>query len=367
MWEMSSEGLSVAIITRDQEKKLHKCLKAIRETLPEAEIVVLDTGSRDGSLDTAKGFTENVHSHPWGDDFSEAKNKAAEYASNDLILIIDSDEYLEKGSSSVKEILKLYKTYPEAVGRISRRNSYINELDQEMEYNEWINRLFDRRLFSFEGRIHEQVSRIQGEDKLSYKTYKTGLKIFHDGYDLSREELINKAERNLRLLKKELENKPSDPYLLYQTGKTLFVSGDKKEAASYLKKAASLTDPDQEYLTDLIILAGYSLVDAGNAAEALEFSEGYTGIKRYSGDPDFMFMYGNVLMNNLRFEEAKETFISCTSLPESRVRGTNSFLAWYNAGVIAEVTGNKALAADYYKKAGAYEKARSGLERISSS
>ncbi len=364
---MSSEGLSVSVITRDQEKKLFKCLKAVRETLPEAEIVVLDTGSADGSVETAKGFTDNVHCFPWGDDFSEAKNKAVKYASNDLVLIIDSDEYPEKGSSSVKEILELHNTYPEAVGRISRRNSYINELDQEMEYNEWINRLFDRRLFSFEGRIHEQVSKIQGEDKFSYKTFKTGLRIFHDGYDLSKEELKKKAERNLKLLKKELELKPSDPYLLYQTGKTLFVYGDKKEAASYLKKAAFLTDPDQEYLTDLMVLMGYSLVDAGEAAEALELLKDHIGIKRYSSDPDFMFMYGNVLMNALRFEEAKETFISCTFLPESRVRGTNSFLAWYNAGVIAEVTGDTKTAADLYKKAGVYEKARSGLERISSS
>ena len=140
---MSSEGLSVCIITRDQKEKLKKCLSALKLKLPEAELVVLDTGSRDGSKELAREYTENAREFRWINDFSAAKNEAANRSSNDLVLIIDTDEYIEEGNFD--GILSLHKKYPEAVGRILRRNSYVNEYGQKMEYDEWINRLCDRR------------------------------------------------------------------------------------------------------------------------------------------------------------------------------------------------------------------------------
>ncbi len=363
----SSEGLSVCIITRDQEAKLKKCLEALKKGLPEAEIVVLDTGSSDDTLETARSYTENVREFSWCGDFSAAKNEAVRNASFDTVLILDTDEYIEGGSDGLKETLKLFRKYPEAVGRILRRNSYVNDLGQETEYSEWINRLFDRRLFYYEGRIHEQVVRISGEDKEDYKTYRTGIRIFHDGYDLTPEELKEKAERNASLLQEELKEKPDDPYLFYQLGKTFFVSGDRQRAAEELLRALELKPhPDQEYLTDLIILAGYALLETGEPGEALKLLEGYAGDKRYGEDSDFMFLYATLLMNNTRFKEAMDTFIFCTELPPSRTKGTNSYLSWYNAGVIAEVSGDKESAARFYGRAGSYEKAAEGLKRCRS-
>ena len=96
MSETNYNFLSVCIITRDQREKLEKCLKAVSKMLPGAEIAVLDTGSRDGSLDTAKLYTDNVGQFNWCDDFSAAKNAAMEKAGNDLVLILDTDEYIEE-------------------------------------------------------------------------------------------------------------------------------------------------------------------------------------------------------------------------------------------------------------------------------
>ena len=92
--------------------------------------------------------------------------------------------------------------------------------------------------------------------------------------------------------------------------------------------------------------------------------EPLTGNKRYGGDSDFMFLYAMLLMNNMRFDKAKEAFISCTALPPSCTEGTNSFMAWYNAGVISEVSGDKEGAKVYYKKAGDFEAARHRLEKL---
>ncbi len=208
MSETNYKALSVCIITRDQSDKLGKCLEAVSLHLPGADIAVLDTGSRDDSYSVAAGFTDNIGSIEWCDDFSAAKNECIKQAVNDTVLVLDTDEYIEGfvPGEGVTAVLQGIKKYPEAVGRIKRRNSYINEQGLRVTYDEWINRLFDRRFFHYEGRIHEQVVRKTkaGEnEKPDYRMFRTDILVLHDGYDLSPSGMIKKAERNADLLLKE--------------------------------------------------------------------------------------------------------------------------------------------------------------------
>ncbi len=371
MWGMSCKDLSVCIITRDQRDKLKRCLGAVREYLPDSDIAVLDTGSLDDSLSLASEFTDNTGSFNWCDDFSAAKNACVEMARNDLVLIIDSDEYIEgflPSRERAGDIIGDYMAHPEAVGRIWRSNSYINQQGLKVNYGEWINRLFDRRLFHFTGRIHEQVSlknTAGKKDIYDYPMYRTGLKLFHDGYDLSPGDLKNKAERNIALLLKETEEHPEDPYLFYQLGKSYYTGGKKEEAAECLRIALELKpSKDREYLKDLYCLSGYALLETGRAKEGLELLKPLKKDKRYGGDADFLFLLGLLLMNNTCFDDARETFIACTSLSPSSTEGTNSFMAWYNAGVISEVRGDRKKAIEYYRKAGSFEGAKQGLDRL---
>ena len=371
MSETNYSFLSVCIITRDQREKLEKCLKAVKSMLPGADIAVLDTGSRDGSLRTAGEYTDNVGEFSWCDDFSKAKNAATAMAKNDLVLILDTDEYIEEilpENDGVISLIKAVKAYPGAVGRIKRSNSYVNEQGLRTVYDEWINRIFDRRIFCYEGRIHEQVVRKDpagGQDIYDYRMYLSPVKVFHDGYDLTEEELKKKAERNGVLLKKEIEENPEDPYLYYQLGKTEYRAGAKKDAAEHLLRSLELKpDEGMEYLTDLICLAGYALLDTHRADQGLELLAPFRENKRYGEDADFLFLYGILLMNCTRFFEARDTFVSCTGLKASRTEGTSSFMAWYNAGVISEVLGDKESAIGYYKMAGEFEPARLGIMRL---
>ncbi len=361
MSETSFEKLSVCIITRDQCSRLEKCLKAVKSYLPGADIAVLDTGSHDDSLEMAAKYTDNTGTFEWCDDFSKAKNACMAQAKNDLVLVLDSDEYMEEGEERYGSLISLYKKYPGAVGRIRRKNSFVNDRGQKVCYEEWINRVFDRRLFHYEGRIHEQLNSLSGKE---IKTYKTDIRAFHDGYDLEPEEKKKKAERNASLLLKEMGEKADDPYLCYQLGKTFFVSENKEKAALYLTKALELKpDPGMEYMEDLLCLTGYALLDTGKAAEAFSTLKPFREQRRYGNNADFMFLYGLILMNTLKFDEARETFVFCTSLPPSNTEGTSSYLAWYNAGVISEVLGDKRSAAMYYGRAGDFERAAEGKKR----
>lgn len=84
--------ISVCIITKNEINKLEKCLRALKEY--PFEIVVVDTGSDDGTPEMARRYTSKVYGYEWNDDFAEARNYAASKASNDFVIAVDSDETL---------------------------------------------------------------------------------------------------------------------------------------------------------------------------------------------------------------------------------------------------------------------------------
>ena len=86
--------LSVCIITKNEEHNLARCLKSFQNT--GFELVVVDTGSTDQTKKIAAEYTENIYDFPWCDDFSAAKNFAVSKATNPYVMVIDSDEYLQK-------------------------------------------------------------------------------------------------------------------------------------------------------------------------------------------------------------------------------------------------------------------------------
>ena len=93
---MPSEKLriSVCLIARDEDQFLDRCLSSIREIA--SQIVLVDTGSTDRTVDIAKSHGAEVHHFIWCDDFSAARNAGLEHARGDWILVLDADEELPK-------------------------------------------------------------------------------------------------------------------------------------------------------------------------------------------------------------------------------------------------------------------------------
>jgi len=70
--------LSVCMIVRDEEGNLERCLASVRGIVD--EVVVVDTGSRDGTVRLARRLGAHVREVPWEDDFSRARNEALAHA-----------------------------------------------------------------------------------------------------------------------------------------------------------------------------------------------------------------------------------------------------------------------------------------------
>ena len=90
--------VSICIIAKNEEKYIGECLSRLSHF--DWEIVVVDTGSTDRTVEIARAYTPNIYHFHWVNDFSAARNYSISKASNDYILAVDCDEYLEIDSQT---------------------------------------------------------------------------------------------------------------------------------------------------------------------------------------------------------------------------------------------------------------------------
>ena len=104
--------ISACIITKNEEKNIVRCLNSIKDIVD--EIIVVDTGSNDKTINIAEKYTNNIYHYKWSDDFAKARNFAIDKANGDYILFLDADEYFVQGCN-LKEIItsdnNLYDAY----------------------------------------------------------------------------------------------------------------------------------------------------------------------------------------------------------------------------------------------------------------
>jgi len=98
--------LGVVMIVKNEQKVLEKCLESVKDA---DEIVIVDTGSKDKTVDIAKRYTDKVSvgEFEWCWDYSKARNFAVSRCTAQYLLSIDADEVLQAGGiAKLKEIIK---------------------------------------------------------------------------------------------------------------------------------------------------------------------------------------------------------------------------------------------------------------------
>jgi glycosyltransferase involved in cell wall biosynthesis len=97
--------LSVCLVVRDEAEMLPRCLESVRQLA--AEILVLDTGSGDGTADIAARLGATVQTIAWDHDFAGARNQLLATATQPWILMLDADEWLDDEARSALQDLVL--------------------------------------------------------------------------------------------------------------------------------------------------------------------------------------------------------------------------------------------------------------------
>ena len=226
--------LSACVITKNEEENIGTWLTSMKKIAD--EMIVVDTGSTDRTVEMAKEAGARVFHHAWQNDFAAAKNCALEKAKGDWILFLDADEYFSPQTiAKVRPLLlEVEKSTKPIVGVICR----LVNIDKD-QGNRFTGAIFQLRIFRnspdlrYEGKIHEHVVDAHRAEHEMFVTPE--LVIFHTGY--SQHIVRKKLERNLDFLrqKEEAEGESVDDALHYMD--CYYGLGDFAKAVEYAQKA----------------------------------------------------------------------------------------------------------------------------------
>ena len=336
--------ISICIIVKNEEKHIENCLEALKKY--GQEIVVVDTGSTDKTVEISKKYTDKVLYFKWCDDFSKAKNFAAENASNDYILSLDADEYMDE--LDVNQIETFLKEHPNAVGNI-RLTNLLNSNGGVVKNFIEVSRIYDRRHVHFEERIHEQLKRL---DKKKSEMVTLNVTATHVGYLLSEEETKEKNKRNISLLEKELKEDPDNPYILFQLGQSYAAIGESLKAFKSYSKALDQNPPlDAPYVEPLIIGYGDAALDAEKFKEALRLENYYDEMNHIG---DYMYTLGMAYLSNERGEDAIMAFKIATTAKKVYMEGMNNYYPLNALSVVYTNIGDEKTGMAYENEAKKY-------------
>ena len=357
------KGLSVCYIAKNEEKNISKSLEQLVLLMgkPEDagyEILVLDTGSTDRTVENALKYGARVEHFTWVDDFSAARNEVMQRATYDRILFIDADEYPER--IDIQEINRLWAVNQGAVGRIVRRNICNSTTGGSCIYIDDVERLFDRREYRYVGTIHEQLVRT---DNNKHSVYSIPFTVFHDGYFGTEQQLKEKAERNNKLLFKELEGNPDDPYILYQIGQSFELVGERDLALEFYEKGYRCKpDRKAEYSATMIHSYGCILTDMEKYDEAKKLIE--DELSNYSYFADFLCFAAYTYMRTGELKRAIDLYNMAFDATEADIEGSDNQIPSYNLGCIYAALGDELRAKKYFELAGDYGKAQERLKEL---
>ena len=316
------------MIVKNEARCLARCLESVRGIVD--EIVVADTGSTDGTQTIARQYGARVCDFAWRDDFAAARNYALEQTTGDWILVLDADEHASEALCA--EIRDFVQGEP-AVGRLRIVSDF--RKNEQMRSQTFVSRLFPRGA-RFEGRIHEQLVSTLPRRNLRAE-------LWHDGYLEG-----GKSDRNVKLLLGELERSPKSAYYQFQLGIEYVSLGRADKAFECLREAFDLAKGEEPFAPNVVVEFLYVLMELKRFEVGLEVIQ-RTG-SRLDDFPDYHLVCGLFYMELVRSDVRKHIaylprveacYKRCLELGESdrykSVRGTGSFLAQYNLGVLYHV------------------------------
>ena len=233
-----------------------RCLRSIRSVAD--QIVIVDTGSTDSTVEVAAASGALIIKGEWRDDFALARNISLQNATGEWILWLDADDFVPQ--ASLELIGKLKKEKPDRVFGFIVRNQRPNNTGTEFMQA----RMFPNRpdIF-FERRIHEQM--MPSALRLGMILENKPVVIEHHGY-ADPEMLKMKAERNVKLLLEEYRIIGSDAVMAVEIGDSYQLIGDYSSAEKWYKEV--LSTPDCEKMAPSI--AGQAYVGLGNVCNRRE-------------------------------------------------------------------------------------------------
>lgn len=188
--------LTIGILVSNQIQTIRRCLShldKLRSSLV-CELLVIDTGSTDGTVEVAQQYGARIISFPWCDNMSAARNAGIYHALGEWYLSIDDDEWFESTDSIINFFLSGQHKQFNFSGYIQRNYTKEDGSQYHDHYTCRMARITPS--LHFEGRIHDALIFPKNEKIYYHEDY-----VHHYGFSYDDpDKVLQKTKRNIRLL-----------------------------------------------------------------------------------------------------------------------------------------------------------------------
>lgn len=262
--------ITLSMIVKNEEKDLPSCLESVEGIV--GEIVIVDTGSTDSTIEIARKYGAKVYHTEWHEDFARARNVALRHSTGNWVLYLDADERLD---NFTRNILRNSVEYAEeSYGGLECIifSKHLNDRNIPEMYTGVYPRLFRNLGYpvcKFFGRVHEQIAPSLTEK--GYKLASSEIRIIHTGYDISRDEMDKKVRRNLQRLMDHAKEEPENGLAWYQLGNSLAQMKIYDQAIPALETAVHCTNLSAHIASNTAVRLSMINAELGNKTKALQW------------------------------------------------------------------------------------------------
>ncbi|MEK6868209.1 MAG: tetratricopeptide repeat protein, partial [Nanoarchaeota archaeon] len=307
------------------------------------EIIIVDTGSDDGTIAIAQQFTDKIFHFQWSNDFSAARNFALEHASCDWILVLDADELIDKEDHPrIKELVAQEKSaayflhQKEYTNNTTLTGFYYSDATNKKKADNYLGyvlvenaiRLFkNTKNIRFSWRIHESVQPFL--EKQGLVPSDSGVFIHHYKQEKGEQAQHEKMLRYLAIEEEQIRETPDNPKPYYEVGLIYHALGKYQDAITAFERVIALQPNERRAYHKL----GRSLVKIGDYAKALVVFKKYLTFDETNSD-----VYGEI---GLLFIKRKEYDHAINALTAALQRNPANILARHNLVLLSLQLGKK--------------------------
>lgn len=318
--------ITLCMIVKNEEAFLEKCLSSVQNLAD--EMIIMDTGSTDDSMDIARKYHAKVYDYEWDDHFANARNEGIAKAAKDWILWIDADECLDiQDPQAFKKAL----SHIEANILSLPITNFTSDRTDSEDYTSYIH--YQPRLFrnhqgiQFINRIHETLD--AEPEKMT--TDILDLPILHYGYIHEITEKKNKSARNKRILELEAAKETHSPWVEYHLASEYYRDKAYNQAFEYVNQSILKFLLDGQKPPSILYKLKYDILVQTNSLD-----QALSGIEKvlllYPDYVDLHFYKGLILFQEADYQAAKTCFEKCLELGENHpnyliLKGVGSFRA----------------------------------------
>lgn len=207
--------LSLCMIVKNEAAHLDRCLSLARPHVD--EIVVIDTGSTDGTQDIAQRYADVYEEIEWPGSFSEARNYSLDRATGDFILILDGDEWIEgeEGWKLIRQAINQPGVFLLMLPVRNLLGGGLVESDRFIQERVYRNHPEIR----YAGRVHNQIGEALRRYQVRYggQIFNVDAEITHVGYAHEATRKKDKYAPRVALIEQELAEAKTPSLRAYYT------------------------------------------------------------------------------------------------------------------------------------------------------